>query len=64
MARQKTHVAAVARELEELIAALDRRGTARRTGRRGRDRGNAAALREKALARLAQLTKRPAVARA
>ena len=25
MARQKTHVAAVARELEELIAALDRR---------------------------------------
>ena len=64
MARQKTHVAAIARELEELIAALDRRVPRVEQAGEAAIAGDAAALREKAIARLAQLTKRPAVARA
>ena len=55
MARQKTHVAAIARELEELIAALDRRiPRCEQAGEEAISR-DAAALRAKASRRLAEL---------
>ena len=58
------NTAELIRELEELIAALDRRVPRVEQAGEAAIAGDAAALREKALARLAQLTKRPAVARA